>query len=293
MELATLLFNLLATGASLWLGFYIVTRSPQSQISWLAAVALWALSQLLLYKVLIVEMPDPAVLFWLRPVAIFGMPLWFHMTHLLAPPAQGHLVALQHKVLVPLFYVATGLLVAGEAFSPPSASGRQTGPAYLLLLLFVLIAGSLSAVNLWRGYRRTPDPLLRHIFMWLLVPTFVAYVGGVALGLSIWLHERVEYFPESLSFLFNIICGTSVLLVGYAVAKYNAFIEGRAIAQDTRYALLGIGAIGVLYGLVVLILYQQGQITFPALVFIFLCAIVSHSLYEGSRAALDRLFYHG
>src|SRR5690606_32080229 len=45
--------------------------------------------------------------------------------------------------------------------------------------------------------------------------------------------------------------------------------------------------------LVVLILYQQGQITFPALVFIFLCAIVSHSLYEGSRAALDRLFYHG
>lgn len=293
MELATILFNLLATGASLWLGFYIVTRSPQSQISWLAAVALWALSLLFLYKALVVDTPVQTALFWLRPIAVFGMPLWFHMTHLLAPPAQGRLAALQYSVLVPLCYVATGLLVAGGAFPSPLVSDLQTGPAYLFLLLFVFIAGTLSAVNLWRGYRRTLDPLLQNIFVWLLAPTAVAYVGGVALGLSIWLQERVDSFPAFLIFLFNIICGTSVLLVGYAVAKYNAFVEGRAIAQDTKYSLLGIGAIGVLYGLVVLLLYQYGQITFLALVSIFLCAIVSHSLYEGSRAALDRLFYHG
>jgi hypothetical protein len=44
---------------------------------------------------------------------------------------------------------------------------------------------------------------------------------------------------------------------------------------------------------VVLILYQNGQISFLALVVIFICVIVSHSLNEGGRAAMDWLFYHG
>ena len=39
----TWLIDFVALAASLWLGIYIVTRSPRSRVSWLAGLALWSL----------------------------------------------------------------------------------------------------------------------------------------------------------------------------------------------------------------------------------------------------------
>ena len=77
--------NLLAAAASLWLGFYIVTRSPRSRVSWLAALTLWAVASLFLYNTVAINVPDSGVLLWLRPVAVMVVPLWLHLTVTLHP----------------------------------------------------------------------------------------------------------------------------------------------------------------------------------------------------------------
>ncbi|MBC8249532.1 MAG: hypothetical protein H8E90_07620, partial [Anaerolineales bacterium] len=40
----TSIVNFICLALSLWLGFYIVTRSPRSRVSWLASATLWSLS---------------------------------------------------------------------------------------------------------------------------------------------------------------------------------------------------------------------------------------------------------
>ena len=40
----TSIFTFICLALSMWLGFYIVTRSPRSRISWLASATLWSLS---------------------------------------------------------------------------------------------------------------------------------------------------------------------------------------------------------------------------------------------------------
>jgi hypothetical protein len=287
--------NLLAMGASLWLGFYIVTRSPRRRVSWLAASALWAIAVLFLHRALAAEALDLAALLWLRPVAVFGLPLWYHMILLLAPPKPGRLATLQRQVLVPLFYGLTALLIAGGAFPLAATTAQTTGPRFLHLLAFVLIVSSLSTLNLWRGYRQASEsreaPLLRPIFRSLLVTTAVACLGGVGLGLSVWLQAHLASFPAVLVFLFNLICAASILQLGYAVARYNALIEGRTIERDVVYSLAGVVAVSSVYGGVALFLYQTGQASFLTLALLLAMAIITHSLFEGSRAALDRLFY--
>jgi GAF domain-containing protein len=289
---AITLFNLLATGVALWLGLYIITRSYGSRLSRIAALALWAMAGILLYRALAVSLPDSEFLRWLRPVAIFGLPLWFHLTTELAPPRGGRLVHLRRRWAVPMVYSLTGLLAAG-AFPLAPAAQRPVGPLFLYLLAFVFAVGSLSVANLWQGRRAARDLSLRRLYGCLIALTAIAYLGGAGLGVSVWARAHQPTFPELPIFLFNFVCGASVLLVGYSVAKYNAFVEGRTIERDALYSLLGIGSVAALYGLFALLLYWDGQATFLTLVLVLILAIISHALYEGGRAMLDRLFYHG
>jgi hypothetical protein len=69
-------------------------------------------------------------------------------------------------------------------------------------------------------------------------------------------------------------------------------IEGRTIERDLVYSLAGVVAVTSLYAGVVFILYRRGLASFLTLALILPMAIMTHSLYEGGRAALDRLFYH-
>jgi GAF domain-containing protein len=163
------------------------------------------------------------------------------------------------------------------------------------MLGLVFLIGMLAALNLGQGYRQARDnriPQLSGIFLSLIVTTVVACLGGVGLGLSVWLQGQFSSFPNLFVFLFNLICAASIIQIGYAVARYNAFVEGRTIERDLVYSLTDVVVISSIYGGIFLVLYDKGQASLLALNLIVPMAIITHSLFEGSRAALDLLFYH-
>ena len=55
----TVVVNLIALAVAVWLGIYIVTRSPRSQIAWLAGLALWSIAGFFL-NVLLALNPPPS-----------------------------------------------------------------------------------------------------------------------------------------------------------------------------------------------------------------------------------------
>jgi hypothetical protein len=69
----TVVVNLIALAVAVWLGIYIISRSPRSGIAWLAGLALWSIAGFFLNVLLALNPPpSPALMpLWLRPL------LWF------------------------------------------------------------------------------------------------------------------------------------------------------------------------------------------------------------------------
>ncbi len=110
------LVNLLALAISLWLGFYIVTRSLHSQVSWLAALTLWSLTSYFFCNAVLDNSPGSVLMSWLRQLVIIVLPFWLHLTYLLLRDrvklrAQSRLLAL-NRVAIPLTYVVAVILIA-------------------------------------------------------------------------------------------------------------------------------------------------------------------------------------
>jgi GTP-sensing pleiotropic transcriptional regulator CodY len=86
--------------------------------------------------------------------------------------------------------------------------------------------------------------------------------------------------------------GIAALFLGYRVARYNSLTEGLILRRELLYIFLVIGLFTVGYVLAAQILYQGGHV-FSALTLIGIVIVGATSLmlYDGMRAALDRLFY--
>ncbi|MFQ5859348.1 MAG: GAF domain-containing protein [Anaerolineae bacterium] len=314
----TTFVNLLALAISLWLGFYIVTRSPRSRLSWLATLTLWSLTSLFFHNALAIHLPGSGVLPWLRPVVVLALPFWFHLTLLLLPERARrrvwfHLPLLLPKRVrrparrlsptvsrlgVPLVYgVAFAFIVASmvwtqdlgsKADTDPAiyTSGRMAGPFYPFSIIYLFLMAVLSLLNLWQGRQQVDDTTLRRQFTLLLVGTALAGSGGSYNSLGIWLRLELPAVPG------DVVLGASVILFGYAVARYNALVEGRTIKRDFPYTILAISLLTVFYALIALVLYYGGHLSFLAVILTIVGTISSHSLYDGVRTTLDRLFYH-
>ena len=66
----TVLVNFIALAVAVWLGIYIITRSPRSAIAWLAGFALWSLAGFC-FNVLLALNPPPSpahLPLWMRTI---------------------------------------------------------------------------------------------------------------------------------------------------------------------------------------------------------------------------------
>jgi hypothetical protein len=300
MVQVTIVVNLIAMAMALWLGFYIITRSPRSSISWLAALNLWFTLLLFLRQILDSNPPTRDMLPWLNAVAPLALPTWVHLTaRLLWEKTDQSRQSLLHRVNrwgVPLGY-GLGLLYMVDrlmipipqvdaALSPILFSSWSVPPRPLLIVMVsILTVGALSLVNLWEGRKQIHEPKLSKEFTAFLISTVLSLFGGLYLTLGYLQNWQLPMLPGV------VFMGTTVTLLGYIVAKYNALIEGRPVERDVLYTFLGVGLVTALYGLVMLVLHVEGETSFLSLVLIIMCAITTHSLYDGGRAALDRFFY--
>ncbi len=296
----TTVVNLLAMSTSLWLGFFILTRRPRSRVSWLAAATLWSVASLELHNVVTINVPQRGLFVRMRPLVMFAFPSWFHLTFLLVPDAARW----WRRRVGPTTVRAAILLAYGVAFAivfsgvvpariPPDAqvgtmaylSGRESSTLYPVVALYLVLVGSLSLFNLWRGLKQTGDTRLSRTVTLLLAATVLALLGGLYISLGVTLRLDFPTYPG------DVLIGAGVILLGYSVARHNALIEVRTVQRDFSYSLMAIGLLAAFYYLVTLVLYFGGEVSFLSLMLVIVVAISSHALYDGVRVGLDRLFF--
>lgn len=252
--------------------------------------------QFFLNNALAINLPGSGVLPWLRQTVIIILPLWFHLTLLLLPE-RARLTPLNILGLS-LAYVTAGVLISIGVFdsallsdatvaSAVFTSGRTAGPLYPVFVIFLILLGSLALFNLWRGRMLAPNATLRRRFSSLLIASSLTGAGALYTSLGIGFHLNIPTLPGDAAM------GAGVILLGYAVARYNAFLEGRRIERDFLYTALAVGSLTTFYVAVTLGLYLGGQISFFTLALTIVGTLAFNTLYDGVRVALDRLFYHG
>lgn len=317
LSILTTIVDLLGLAASLHLGLYIVTRSPRRRLSWLAALTLWSLTSFFLHNALAINVPQSSVLPWLRPLVVLMLPLWFHLTLLLlserarrrlwfylllmrlsvSPRRLRSLSPTIRRLGLLLVYGLALMLMAGGGFppGPPSQagagaylylSGRTTGPLYLFSIAFLIVLAPLAFLNLWQGRTHTRSRLHRRQFTCLLIATALAGLGALYISFGVWQCLDLPLLPG------DTMMGTAVILLGYAVAKHNALVEGRMVERDLSYISLAIGSLTVFYVIVAGVLYLGGHVfSVLTLIMIILVSVSSLTLYDSLRTTLDRLFY--
>ncbi len=316
LAFVTTLINLVGLAVCLCLGFYIVTRTPRSGTSWLAALLLWSLSGFYLHNTMALHVPGSGILPWLRPALMFALPFGFHVVLLLPlgkepslldfflPPLRLH-SALESRLgqatraAVPLAYALSIALTIGGVFpfpvTVPAAevtgpvvflSEQAGGPIYYVSIAYLLLFGVLAWLHLWKGQKDAPNLRISRRYTPLFAAVLLTCLGGIYLVLGITLKLRIPSFPGDLA------VGIAGLTVGYLVARHNARVQGVNVQRDLLYVVLVVGAFTVFYVVVAQILYVGGHIFSPlTLILIILVAISSLMLYDGLRTAADRLFY--
>jgi hypothetical protein len=291
---STSAINFVCLTVSLWLGFYIVTRSPRSRVSWLASTTLWSLCGYFLNSLTYIQSQSGEGLlpWWWAWSVVIAVPFWFHLSVSLLP---GKLAKKQHLLVILLYLLAlnfvameayTPWVFAGTTMNPPIYnSAQRPGLLYPLFGLYLVTAPALSLYNLRLGWRQAKSRPIRRQFATLLWATSLAIFSGIVTTLSTWLGLDT---PTLIS---NLSLGVGVALLGFGVARYNALIEGQVIGLDFIYTLLAIGL--VIGGYLLAAFFSSLVFDVPSIAFLFIImlAIVSHSLYDWARTYLDRFFY--
>jgi GAF domain-containing protein len=194
------------------------------------------------------------------------------------------------------YLVAAFLLIAGGATNQllpgvteagrELASSRQAGALYPYFVGFTLITLAFALGNLTYGWLRARgEPAASRQAATLWAATLLGSAGAAYLTLSIWQSLPIPTLPGELSL------GAGVSLLGYAVARYDALIEGRIMRPDFLYSLFSTAVVTTFFLVFTSALYLHYHLPFAIIILVTVLAIISHSLYDGIRSFLDRLFY--
>jgi hypothetical protein len=310
----TFLVNLIALSTGLWLGLYLVTRSPRRPIAWLTSLTLWSLSShflnvLLALTPLSTANPAPAWLvpvlrvwrgtapggsnFWLQgwfmvPAVVF----WHHATTLMRAPHPGPwararvLIGYVGALVAAIVQANTAyILVASPGGDPLYLTVLEAGRLYPFALTLGLLLVAISLSDLIRCARSPATPILRKQFNMLILATLLA--SSVALlsvaGSSVGVRTPIV--------LTSLVLGASMVLTGHGVARYSAFVEGRTARRDFYHAALVSGLVLAFYlALTWVAVHYLGA---PPLAYIFaaVVAVGTHFLVDAARYYRDASYY--
>lgn len=314
----TTIVNVLCLAIALCLALYVVTRTPRDWETWLAGLTLWALAGFYLYNSLALTVPENRALLWLRPSIVLALALGFHLSLLLpvsrreaqfrplVPPLRlpewlerrlGTAGPVIRQLPVPLSYAMAGTLIVLGAVPVTEPVQPMAGPAlylsdrapsylYPLVIIYLIFLFGLASLHQWQGWRRESRRSYKRQYVALVVALVLTVCGGVYLGLGVWLQMDLPTLPG------DVAVGIAAIVLGYRVARYNSNKEGLVLRRELLYIALVIGLFTIGYIVFAELLYHGGHV-FSALtlILIVIVGVTSLMLYDGMRAALDRLFY--
>ena len=306
----TILVNFIFLGAAVWLGIYVVSRSPRSAVAWLTGLTLWSGAGIFL-NTLLALIPPPYTLgspgwvqllipFWTSEIFDFGWmwwlqgwlfvptaAFWLHATTLMRPGGMNHwrwgLVIFGYAAALTaiLLMSYTELIIAYVDGNPLVLNTLKPGSFYYFFMTLLLIFTGISIFNLIDSARKASTRIKRRQFVLLASATFTAILAApVTIGAAI-----IESSVPRV--IISILLGIAVLLIGYGVVVFSALVEGRTIRRDFRFSVVSISIVSLVYliaaGISVFVLEASTSVY----LYVLLLAICTHSLIDISRRRFD------
>jgi hypothetical protein len=311
----TVIVNLIALAVAVWLGIYMISRSPRSGIAWLAGLALWSIAGFFLNVLLALNPPpSPALmplwmrpLFWFWPAGTFdhgwgkwlqgwqitpAIMIWHHITLLIRNGRMNSwrwtrvIIGYGIAVAAILGQSYTALVFTTTSGDPLYLTTLVPGPLYPLYMFALIVFTVLSLINLIRSARAAPTAIQRKQLNLMVAATLIAGLAGPISFLSYKLNFLLPRVSNTL------LLGCAVFMIGYAVARYSALVEGRVIGRDFLYNGIVILLIATLYLLVVWSSVVFYGVPVVAVAVVAILAILTHSLVDVARRVFDFVFYN-
>jgi len=277
--------SFLSMAVSLWLGCYIVTRSPRSRLAWLAGLTLWSLAGFFVTVLLAIDESTAAP--WPGWPLNLSLTLWYHLSLQTLPPEQGTRqrrflpVVYGLAVLLDALLFQTALIVNG---SMPGAGPYTTvfghGPLFAVWPIFLMGVALLTLVNFRAARQAMRDQVRRKQLNGLVRGTLLSVLAGLYWTVAISLGVSVPALPIALAL------GLGLGMLGYAIARYSALIDCRILGFDFALSGLLILALAAIYLAATWILFQPAWSIAAAIVVVAL-TIFTHTSFEFARRLLD------
>ena len=311
----TLIINFITLAMALWLGLYVVTRSPRSLIAWLTGFTLWSIAGLFMNVLLALNPPpelttppiwisyflpfwhtaafkEQAAHSWLAGWSVtLSIVLWHHVTMLMRPgrltPWRWMRVLAGYGIAIAAIFIQvyTPLLFTSVSGDPLYLNAIKAGPLYAGFALLMLLFTGMSVTNLARSAHNAPATMPRKQLIVLAVATVTGGLAG-----PLFIAASAFGLPVPI-IIISILLGIAVALTGYGVARYSALVNGRTIRRDFTYNAVAIGLVAVLYLLIIWLLIRTYNIPTVTIFFVVIMAIITHSLIDIIRRGLDTIFY--
>ena len=311
----TVLVNLIEMAVAVWLGLYLVSRSPRSAMSWLAGLTLWSLAGFFLNVLFALNPPpSPAVIpLWMKPMLWFwpsgafehGWGNWLQGWQITPAVMFWHHLTVEIRwgrmnpwrwTRVLIGYAIAIAAIIGQRFTLwvfTSGSGDPLylttlipGPLYPVYMFFLILYIAFSLVNLFRTARTAPTRMQREQLHLMTLATLLAGVSGPVAFIS----YRLNFLLPRVTL--SILIGCGMFLLGYGITRYSALMERRFIGRDFVYNGMVMLLIAALYLLVTWFLVDAYRVPLATLSVVAALAIITHSLVDVGRRALDLLFYN-
>ena len=281
--------SLLALATSLWLGCYVITRSPRSRLAWNAGFTLGALAAIFFESLLALH-PSRLSAWWPGWSLNLTLAIWYHLSLRTLPEARAR----RQRRFLPLVYGAVAVidvlifatnLIMGNVWLGLEVYTRvyPRGPLFPLFPAFLIGMSLLTLYNFWEARQATTNVALRKQLNSLVRGTLLCVFAVVYAMAVVALGLAAPTLPIMLAL------GLAVGLLGYGIVRYSALVEGRIVRFDFVFSSLLTLAVALVYLGMMWLLRAAYDVAFIAVVFVAAFAILTHSGFEFARRALDQL----
>jgi len=278
---ATLLIDLTAMAACLWMSFYLFARGFPSPITMRGAVLLLSLSAFFFgaYNNIFEQIPGTASL--RATCLIIGMMAWHDATlHLLPNPVRK-----RHRpwsagiyllgIITILLLITSQNSFVGEQGNNLYVARMGVGLPYILYGVFELVAFTGIFYNLL-AHNQVGLTTEGRYFLFATSIT-VAGLGYGLMGLAI--SPPLPRIGQDLSIFLG------VFIIGISVARHQTLVERRTTLQDFPVTSLTILLLTITYTFIAIRFEHPLELVGPIVAFV----ILTHALYDLVREFLERL----
>ena len=283
LRTATWLIDFIGLALALWLATYLFSRGFRSTVTRWAGLILLLVAAAFLLGLYNLERPNPNIYGWTATILTVALMAWYSLTYQFLTPAMRRRVRWISLVVYVLGIgktIVLGIAAATLRFSGPSGVNIipfSWGLFGLADFFFLVTAAIGTLVNFKLGSRTGYGPHFQAMWLASIFAAAAIGYGAAAVALGPILPHVVQ----------DALLVVAIALCGYAIARYQAFVQRRTTLRDLPVSGLAVFGLSAVYGWLG---YREGLSAFQVALVVAL-AIFSHAAYDLVRDFLERVLH--